>query len=295
MQLTDTRRRWPFVVLAVASAVLLVVVYLVFAKTDRGQLLDDAAFKGRKTLNPQQIKDADELLRTIDISSVALIGAAIVTVAIVRKRPQRAWAAATVIIGANVTTQILKGILDGPSLHEVTDAGKNYFPSGHATVAMSLAMAAAIVASRRTRGTVALVGSIYAAIVGVSTLSAGWHRPSDAVGAFLVVTAWAAAVLAIGPRRRPTEDERTTPVAAPVLLVGGVVMSVLAFGVLVLVFLARRSGRIHTIPLGGAYLGAACTIVALAFLVMGALLVAIRLAVPRPPRATPEPLTPSFT
>lgn len=281
--------------LALSSAVLLVLVYLVFAKTDRGQLLDDAAFKGRKTLNPQQIKDADDLLRTIDISSVALIGAAIVTVAIVRKRPQRAWAAATVIVGANVTTQILKRVLDGPSLHEVTDVGKNYFPSGHATVAMSLAMAAAIVASRRTRGTVALVGSIYAAVVGVSTLSAGWHRPSDAVGAFLVVTAWAAAVLAIGPRRRATEAERTTPVAAPVLLVGGVVMSVLAFGVLVLVFLARRSGRIHTIPLGGAYLGAACTIAALAFLVMGALLVAIRLAVPSRPRATPEPLTPSFS
>ena len=281
--------------LALSSAVLLVLVYLVFAKTDRGQLLDDAAFKGRKTLNPQQIKDADDLLRTIDISSVALIGAAIVTVAIVRKRPQRAWAAATVIVGANVTTQILKRVLDGPSLHEVTDVGKNYFPSGHATVAMSLAMAAAIVASRRTRGTVALVGSIYAAVVGVSTLSAGWHRPSDAVGAFLVVTAWAAAVLAIGPRSRGDEAERTTPVAAPVLLVGGVVMSVLAFGVLVLVFLARRSGRIHTIPLGGAYLGAACTIAALAFLVMGALLVAIRLAVPSRPRATPEPLTPSFS
>ena len=160
---------------------------------------------------------------------------------------------------------------------------------------MSLAMAAAIVASRRTRGAVALVGSVYAALVGVSTLSAGWHRPSDAVGAFLVVTAWTAGVLAIGPRGRTSDAERTTPVAAPVLLVGGVVMSVLAFGVLVLVFLARRSGRLHTIPLGGAYLGAACTIAALAFLLMGALLVAIRLAVPRPPRAMAEPLTPSFT
>ena len=281
--------------LAVASVVLLLVVYLIFLKTDRGQLLDDAAFKGRRTLSPRQIDAADELLRTIDIASLTLMGAAIVAVAFVRQRPLRALAAATIIVGANVTTQILKAILDGPSLKSVTGVGLNYFPSGHATVAMSLAMAAAIVASRRTRGTVALLGGLYAAVVGVSTLSAGWHRPSDAFGGFLVVTAWTGAVCAIDTRRRTPPSEGTTPVAAPLLLVAGVLLSVLAFAVLVLVFLAQRSGRIHTIPLGGAYVGAACTIAALAFLLMGALLTAIRLAVPRPRRPTPEPLTPSFT
>jgi uncharacterized membrane protein YbhN (UPF0104 family) len=42
------------------------------------------------------------------------------------------------------------------------------------------------------RGVGAVIGACYAALVGVATLSAGWHRPSDAIGAFLIVGIWAA-------------------------------------------------------------------------------------------------------
>lgn len=66
----------------------------------------------------------------------------------------------------------------------------NSLPSGHTTVAASVAAAALIVAPRSARPVVALIGGLYAATMGVATMSLGWHRPSDAVAAFAVVAAW---------------------------------------------------------------------------------------------------------
>ncbi len=284
----DQRRRWPLIVLAAGCAALVVVLYLVFVYSDRGQQLDEAAFVARRNLDPGPVAEADRLLRTIDLSSVFVLGAAIVVVGLVRQRPERALAAAAVIVGANVTTQVLKQVLPGPSLLTGKDVGKNFFPSGHATVAMSLALAAVLVASSRTRGAVAFFGSCYAAAIGVATLTAGWHRPSDAAAGFAVVTMWAAATGAAGPRRQVTTTARASPVAAPLLVVAGVVLAIMAFVTLVVVLEARRLGRLEAIPLGSAYLGASFAIAGAAFVLTGALLVAIRLGAARPPALEPE-------
>ena len=67
---------------------------------------------------------------------------------------------------------------------ERAEAG-NSFPSGHATVGRVGRGGA------RTRAATAGAGSprssapAYAALVGVATMSAGWHRPSDSVAAYL--------------------------------------------------------------------------------------------------------------
>lgn len=297
MPTVEPRRRGPLIVLAVGCGLLVVLLYLVFVVTERGQQLDQAAFVGRKTLDPRQIADADDLLRTIDIASVAIIGAAIAMIGFVRQRPERALGAITVIIGANVTTQVLKQALPGPSLLTGADADKNFFPSGHATVAMSLAMAALLVVSSRTRGTVAFVVCLYTAIIGIATLTAGWHRPSDAAAGFAVATMWAAAVAATG-RQRPIapsdRGDRAAQMAAPLLLVLGVVLAVLAFSGVVAVYWARRSGRIEAIPLGSAYLGASIAIAASAFVLTGAFLAAIRLTASRTLRPSPQPRTESL-
>src|SRR5262249_47992480 len=68
----------------------------------------------------------------------------------------------------------------------------NSLPSGHATVAASVAVALVLVLPPRARGIGALIGAGYAAFVGVATMSAGWHRPSDSIAAFLIVGLWAA-------------------------------------------------------------------------------------------------------
>ncbi|MCK2125036.1 hypothetical protein, partial [Pseudomonas sp. PNPG3] len=43
----------------------------------------------------------------------------------------------------------------------------------------------------------AILGTLWTAGAGVGTLVVGWHRPSDVVGAILVVAAWTFAVLAL--------------------------------------------------------------------------------------------------
>jgi hypothetical protein len=125
-------------------------------------------------------------------------------------------------------------------------------------------------------------GALYSAAIGVATLTAGWHRPSDAIGGFAVVTTWAALVAAAGPRRRGLGKPRARPVAPSLLLLSGLFLASVSFAVLVAVLFARRSGRLAAIPLGSAYVGGALTIAAAAFVLTGALLVAIRLAAARP-------------
>jgi membrane-associated phospholipid phosphatase len=280
MPTVGLRRRGPLLTLAASCAILVVVLYLVFVGTDRGQRLDDAALDGRKGLDAQQIDNAESVLRTVDIASVAFVGVALASLAIARGRPESALAAATVIVGANLTAQGLKVVLPGP---QALGATEKFFPSGHNTVAMSLALAAIIVASSRTRGVVALFGSLYAVTIGVGTLTAGWHRPSDAVAGMAIATAWAAAVAAGGSRRR-TIRPRPTPVVAPLLLIGGGLLAVSAFGILVAVLAARHLGHLGAVPIRAPYLAGASLIAAAAFGLIGLFLFALRLAAPRPPQ-----------
>ena len=69
------------------------------------------------------------------------MGGAIVLLALLRGRPRLAVAAGVVLLGANLTTQVLKETFDRPDLVLGWAAEPGAFPSGHATVAMSLAMA----------------------------------------------------------------------------------------------------------------------------------------------------------
>ena len=186
-------------VLAVLCVVLLAVLYIVAVHTSLGQRIDDAAVDGR-TLRPSVLHATDRVLNTISVASLALGGIAIMLVALMRDRPHLALAAAVVIGGANVTTQILKtGILGRPDLVGPRDplGILNTFPSGHSTVAMSLAVAFVLVVPRGARSIAACGGFVYATLVGAGTVTAGWHRPSDAIGAYLIVMAWAAISVAV--------------------------------------------------------------------------------------------------
>ena len=94
----------------------------------------------------------------------------------------------------------------------------NSLPSGHTTVAASVAVALVFVLPPRARGFAAVVGAGYTALVGVATMSAGWHRPSDSVAALLVVGGWAAAAglaLMIAARLAPLVGLRSKPRGRP--------------------------------------------------------------------------------
>jgi membrane-associated phospholipid phosphatase len=173
---------------------------------------------------------------TIHVATIALAGCAAVLVALRRGRRDLAAVAIATLVGANLTTQLLKPLLGrvDPFGGEAARSISSAFPSGHATAAMSLALVAVIVAPRRWRGWVSLAAAAYAATIGVGLVVRVAHYPSDVVGGFLVAGAWAAAMSAVAlamrgdadrpagvPRlARPAIAPWVLPAAAAAILVG---------------------------------------------------------------------------
>lgn len=193
--------------LSAVSLAALVALYLVAVQTGIGQRIDNAPLGSlNPELNPVVFDTTEDLLHTIDVSSLAILGAGIALLALLRGRLAAAASALALVVGANVTTQILKASLERPELTAPTPEGS--FPSGHATVAMSLALALILVASPETRPLAAALGGGYAAAVGVAVVLLDWHRPSDVIGAYLVCCIWfgIAATVSRSLRRRPARS-----------------------------------------------------------------------------------------
>lgn len=229
----------------------------VFVDTVRGQWLDAAALQGNSIGQGHIEELVDTVLNAMTVLSIAAATLAIAFIALARGRILLAGAAILLVAGANLTTQLLKYGLERPELGvDLARAGAgNSLPSGHTTVAASVAVALVLVLPPALRGAAALVGAGYAGLAGIATLSAGWHRPSDAVAAMLVVGAWAALVAVVlvitdGAERRGESGERIGdggagtgdpsqrhPFALSTLALGGLVL--LAVGVVAMALTYR--------------------------------------------------------
>ncbi len=125
--------------------------------------------------------------------------AAIVLLALSWGGRREALAAGAVVVGANVTTQLLKGLLAHPR-YQPYDATiqiwSDAFPSGHATAAASVGVALVFAAPPGWRPLAALAGAGFALAVGASVVVLQWHFASDVLGAYLVVAGWGFAALA---------------------------------------------------------------------------------------------------
>ena len=186
------RTLWWLGGLFLACSAAIIGAYLLFVRTGLGQRLDMAALAGTDALPGSVVVDAWTLLDAIGVTTLAVIACTIGAFAVVRGRFGLAVVAAAVVAGSNLTTQVLKHlVLDRPYLVPGSPMHPNSYPSGHATVAASLAVAAFLVMPHRLRAPAALGATMFAAGVGLATVVAGWHRPSDVIGAWLVVGAWA--------------------------------------------------------------------------------------------------------
>lgn len=197
---------------------------------------------------------------------------------LVRRRWGAAGMAAVVILGSNLTTQVIKdGVFYRTGLVGEWNHDINTLPSGHVTVVAAAWAALLFVAPRRWRPPTALAGAAATCAIGLATVADRWHRPSDVVAAVLVVVAWAALVRTLAPARwadlpdarRGRSDGATGLVAAllGVVAVPTAVLSALAAG--------ATEGRAWAgLPWDGgltAYAGgllAACAISAAAFAVL---------------------------
>jgi membrane-associated phospholipid phosphatase len=269
------------VALALAGVAGVAATFALFVRTRYGQRIDQGALEGRAIATPGAREAASDLLTTISVGSLVLALALLVGLALLRRRAVLALVAGTVIAGSIVTTEILKDVLlRRPDLIGVTPFA-NTFPSGHATIALGVGVAATLVVPPRLRRPVAWLAVAYAVAVGVALLAAGWHRPSDIAGGYFVVVAWAAAAVLVGAAidADAFHDARRELRRRP----GGFRYPVLAGGVLVAAYFvavgaaaASDIGAIDWTLINAAFLAACAAIASLAVLLMAALLAALR-------------------
>jgi membrane-associated phospholipid phosphatase len=163
---------------------------------------------------------AAALVNLGDLASLLVLLAVVCAIGLWAGRRREALAAAVVVAGANLTTQLLKTTLEH-ARHKAFEHGielpwPNSFPSGHTTAAASIAVALLLVVPAAHRLAAAVVGLLLTAAVGVSVVVLGWHYPSDVLGGLLVVGAWGFAALAWlrrrdGRDRAPTTQEHRRP------------------------------------------------------------------------------------
>lgn len=125
-------------------------------------------------------------------TTLVVLGAiAAVLISVLRRRAWLGIQALLVIVGANLTTQLVKDWYDRP--HVLTGwTGQNSLPSGHTTVVAAASVALLLTVSRRWRWVVAVIGAAWTWLTGLSTLVGRWHRPADVVAALLVACFWGA-------------------------------------------------------------------------------------------------------
>jgi membrane-associated phospholipid phosphatase len=194
-------------------------------RTEHGQLLDTIALEGNSIGRSRIDQLVHQVLNAMSVVSLVAATATVGFIALVRRGLWLAFVATLLVVGANLTAQVLKSVITRPDLGVDPErvAAGNSLPSGHTAVAASVAIALVLVLPRRIRAGVAVVGAGYTALAGVATMSAGWHRPSDAVASLLVVGVWAgiAGLLLIAGQRgdawvEPADSHRFTAAALAV-------------------------------------------------------------------------------
>ena len=196
-------------VIAAAFAALLVVAY----GSPGARWADAAALQGFLGLQRPGVTPVTERLVTLgNVVEVGLIGGALALVALARGRPRVALFVLALLALTSVSSQVLKALLAYPRHEGMIDGARvdpAAFPSGHATAAMSLAIALVVVVPSRLRPLAAVVGMGLALGVSFSLMSLGWHLPSDVGGGFLLATGWALVLLAGLRKAAQLVPERT--------------------------------------------------------------------------------------
>jgi membrane-associated phospholipid phosphatase len=161
------------------------------------QRLDAAALDGFASLgwSSERVgRVAEAFAHSCDLAPFAVLVAILLAFALLKRGPRHAAAAALLLVGANVSSQVLKPLLAHPrdltGWAHIEALPSEAFPSGHTTASMSLALAAMLVAPRAYRPLVAAIGLLFSLAVSISLLVLGWHFPSDVVGGQLLAAAW---------------------------------------------------------------------------------------------------------
>jgi membrane-associated phospholipid phosphatase len=244
---------------------LFVAVYAIFASTPLGRALDADVL--RHHLEGVWDRMAELVAALVSPPTTALAVVVLVWVAYRSGRPADGIRAAALVAASAALAAALEavlGSLDPLRAEAARELGRSFYPSGHAAVAMSLSLAALIVAPARSRPTVMLAAGVWSSVSGWVIFATRSHHPSDVLGGFLL----ALALAGIAAVRRPQRDE-----AAPQgrSLPGTRIAAVL--GAMAATALILEPARLLSIPLGPlepALLLAGVVLSAAAFLIVSA-------------------------
>ena len=278
-------------------AVLVAVPLQLFAiHTEAGQRHDSVAFEGRRTEAREIRSRADDILRLVTRASLPALGGSVVLVALARRRWRLALAAGVVMAGTVLSAEVLKDVLVRPDLLVRDHIPFNSWPSGHVSIAASVSLAGVMVVPRRWRTPAAVAGAVFTGSFGISVIVSGWHRPSDALGAFLLALAWASASSAAlvvwrgpGPERASPAEERSRQanvageVAGRTLFAYGAVALVVGFALYAVQILVDRGHEIGAVERHGALLVALVLVVGGALMMISIFLWVLRDVVLDPP------------
>jgi membrane-associated phospholipid phosphatase len=173
------------VVASSASLAVLAGVYTIAVLTEAGQSIEDSILR---SVDGTTLLQSGVALDAISPPAVLLVVALTMVVAFLRRRPGSAVQAGVLIVGATVTTQLLKQLAPRPEL--TGELYGNSFPSGHVTVAVAAVLAIMTTFGRHARPLFYMIGAAFAAVVAEQTVAFGWHRCSDVVGACAVALLW---------------------------------------------------------------------------------------------------------
>ena len=176
-----------------------------FVFTHTGQVLDAMALEGSEIGSHYVSDHARTLLSVVSMPAAVVLVVTILIIGLLRRSHRRAVWAVVAVVGANLTTQLLKyQILWRPDFN-ITERwdNANTLPSGHTTMAASAAVALVLLSGRRWRALSAWAGTLFTIAMGYSTLVCQWHRPSDVLAGILVPVTWGAVAVAGGAWRAP--------------------------------------------------------------------------------------------
>jgi membrane-associated phospholipid phosphatase len=169
-----------------------VVTYVFFLLTPWGRALDSLAYHGRVGTGWAARSAEAKLLETISTTSLALALVVLVLLAGLRGRWRLGLRCGAAVVGAVVSTEVLKHLLPGVNhwSGQWRWLSTGSFPSGHAVIVVSVATALLAITAGRGRRLVAGPLVAWTAVATTATVTLGWHRPSDVLGSLFLATAW---------------------------------------------------------------------------------------------------------
>ena len=202
----------------ILTAALVSALYVLAVGTSTGREAEGVLY-----VNPHPFGDRVWAAAIATVNVWTVPGVAAIAILLATKNHGAGRIVAVLIVGANASTFVLERAverLDPVGGERLRDLGEGFFPSGHATAAMSLGCAIVLAVPTSCAPLVSLVMSLYVAAVGVALVTPGNHHLSDVLAGMLIAAAWARTA---DPAHRPAPVRGRAVLVAAMLvgIVGG--------------------------------------------------------------------------